>query len=329
MDALDLVVTGVARETELIRRVTLARPDGGSLPGFTAGAHLTVHVPGVGVRKYSLVNGDAAPGATAAPRTYVLGVRLEANSEGGSRYIHALQVGDRVTAEAPSNAFALTPAGEVVLIGGGIGITPMISMAAELKAAGRPFKLIYAMRAADEMAFRAEIGALTDGAVQVHSDAEAGGFFDMAKALAQVPDGATVFVCGPKPMIKAGMDTARALKWPRDRLRFELFFSVKGPEVPKPAPQPVDDGSFEIVLKSTGKSYKVPKDKTILDVLLEAGVDPLHDCKRGECGVCQVGVLEGVPDHKDVILSESERAANKIIQICISRSKTPKLVLDL
>jgi vanillate O-demethylase ferredoxin subunit len=327
MSTLDLVVTGVARETELIRRVTLARPDGGPLPGYTAGAHLTIQVPGVGVRKYSLVNADAAPGATAAPRAYTLGVRLEAASEGGSRYIHSLKVGDKVAAEAPANAFALTPAGEVVLIGGGIGITPMISMAAELKAAGRPFRLIYAMRARDEMAFRDEIHALTDGAVHVHADAEAGSFFDMNAALAQVPEGATVFVCGPKPMIKAGMDGARALKWPRDRLRFELFFSVKAPEPPKPAP--VDDGSFEVVLQSAGKTLKVPKDKTILDVLLDAGLDPLHDCKRGECGVCQVAVIEGVPDHKDVILSESERAANKVIQICISRSKSPKLVLDL
>jgi ferredoxin-NADP reductase len=327
MSTFDLVVTGVARETELIRRVTLARADGAALPGYTAGAHLTVQVPGVGVRKYSLVNCDGAAGATAAPRAYMLGVRLEANSEGGSRYIHGLKPGDIVTVEAPANAFALTPAGDVVLIGGGIGITPMIAMAAELKAAGRPFKLIYAMRSADEMAFREEIAALAGEALTVHADAEAGRFFDMPAALAQVPEGATVFVCGPKPMIKAGMDAARALKWPRDRLRFELFFSVKGPEAPKPAP--VDDGSFEVVLKSTGKAYTVPKDKTILDVLLDAGVDPLHDCKRGECGVCQVGVIEGVPDHKDVILSESERAANKIIQICISRSKTPKLVLDL
>lgn len=329
MSTIDLVVTGVARETELIRRVTLARADGAPLPGFTAGAHLTVQVPGVGVRKYSLVNHDCTPGATSAPRSYTLGVRLEANSEGGSRYIHSLKVGDHVVADAPANAFALTPSGEVVLIGGGIGITPMISMAAELKAAGRPFKLIYAMRSADEMAFRNEIAGITGGAHIVHSDAEAGRFFDMPATLATVPEGATVFVCGPKPMIKAGMDAARALKWPRDRLRFELFFSVKGPEAAKPTPAPADDGSFEVVLKSTGKSYTVPKDKTILDVLLEAGVDPMHDCKRGECGVCQVGVIEGVPDHKDVILSESERAANKIIQICISRAKSPKLVLDL
>lgn len=228
MSTFELVVTGAARETDLIRRVVLARADGSALPGYTAGAHLTVHLPAGGVRKYSLVNCDCAADATGAPRAYMLGVRLEANSEGGSRYIHSLKPGDVVTVEAPSNAFPLTPAGEVVLIGGGIGITPMISMAAELKAAARPFKLIYAMRSADEMAFRQEIVALAGPGLTVHSDAEAGCFFDMPAALAQVPEGATVFVCGPKPMIKAGMDAARALKWPRDRLRFELFFSVKG-----------------------------------------------------------------------------------------------------
>ena len=113
---------------------------------------------------------------------------------------------------------------------------------------------------------------------------------------------------------------AKRLGWPKGRLHFEIFAA----SAPAPGDQP-----FEVVLKNSGKSYNVPGDKTILDVLIEAGEDPLHDCKRGECGICQVGVIEGTPDHRDYILSDAEKASGKMMQICISRSKTPRLVLDL
>jgi vanillate O-demethylase ferredoxin subunit len=151
-------------------------------------------------------------------------------------------------------------------------------------------------------------------------------------------------MCGPKPMLKAGMDAGRALGWPRDRIAFELFYSVAtdaaatppvaapvAPAAPAPAPAPaaLPDGSFEVVLKSNGKAYRVPPDKSIVEVLVAAGLDPINDCNRGECGVCQVGVLEGIPDHRDHILSNSEKASNKTMQICVSRSKSPRLVLDL
>ena len=114
---------------------------------------------------------------------------------------------------------------------------------------------------------------------------------------------------------------------------FELFYSA-APAQPVAAPKPMPaaslgDGSFEVELKSNGKVYRVPTGRSILDVLIDAGVDPMHDCRKGECGVCQVGVISGEPDHRDVILSASERAANKVMQICISRSKSPRLVLDL
>ena len=90
-----------------------------------------------------------------------------------------------------------------------------------------------------------------------------------------------------------------------------------------------EDREIEVVLKRSGLTFIVPPDKSILQVLIEEAVDPLYDCQRGECGICQVAVIEGVPDHRDHILSEAERAENKVMQICVSRAKTPRLVLDL
>ena len=121
-------------------------------------------------------------------------------------------------------------------------------------------------------------------------------------------------------MIDAAITAARDLGWDNGRLRFELFTAA--------APV-AGDASFEVVLKSTGESFLIPPDKTILDVLIEAGKDPLHDCKRGDCGICQVDVVEGVPDHRDYILTDAETAEGKKMQICVSRSKSPRLVLDL
>jgi len=185
---------------------------------------------------------------------------------------------------------------------------------------------IDAARSRDEVAFEAEINALAGNGLLIHTDDTAGRLFDMAGHFGSLGGDERVYMCGPKPMLKAGMDAARKLGWARDRLSFELFYSVAAAA---PTPQPVSDGSFEVVLRSSGKSFRIPPEKSILDVLVAAGVDALFDCQRGECGVCQVGVVEGIPDHKDVILSARERAENKVMQICISRAKSPRLVLDL
>ncbi len=326
MTTLDLIVRSVRPETALIRHVVLARADGAPLPGYAAGAHITLDVPSVGARKYSLVNSDTAPTATAQPLSYATGVRLEINGGGGSRYIHSLKAGDCLSVEVPQNNFALKPAaGRTILIAGGIGVTPLISMAAELRATSRPFQFVYAARSETDFAFKSELFALVGDQVILHADDAAGRVFDLAAFFETLGADERVYMCGPKPMLKAGMEAARKRGWPRDRLTFELFYSVAAPA----ASQRVTDGSFEVVIKSSGKAYRVPPGKSILDVLVAADVDALHDCKRGECGVCQVGVLEGIPDHKDAILSASERAANKVMQICISRSKSPRLVLDL
>jgi vanillate O-demethylase ferredoxin subunit len=230
MSALDLVVREVRAETPTVRGVFLAATDSGPLPGFAAGAHVTLRVPGVGQRKYSLVETSTAPEAMSAPSAYRLAVRLEAAGEGGSRWVHGLKVGDPVGAEAPLNNFPLKDGGACLLLGGGIGITPLVTMAASLKRSGRPFRVVYAARSSDEFAFRTELAALAGAGLTLHADDAAGRVIDVLALFAGATADERVYMCGPKPMLKAGMDAARNLGWARDRLAFELFYSVAPPK---------------------------------------------------------------------------------------------------
>jgi vanillate O-demethylase ferredoxin subunit len=314
---IDLIVARIGSETSSIRTIELRPPQGGALPGWDPGAHLKIRLPDGDHRSYSLVNLSAA-GASA--EFYALGVRLERPSQGGSRFVHDLTPGDRVSVSAPTNNFCLEPcSGRVTLVAGGIGITPIASMIAHLVGEGRPFQAFYAGRSKSELAFHAELAALAGDRLSFHYDDRAG-VFDIKPVMAALGAGEPIYVCGPRPMIDAAIATAAALGWPPGRLRFELFAAAE----PR-----AGDQAFEVVLSSSGRSFTIPSDKSILDVLIEAGVDPLFDCKRGDCGICQTTVLEGVPDHRDYILSENERAAGKLMQICVSRAKTPRLVLDL
>jgi ferredoxin-NADP reductase len=316
----DLVVTATHCATSQIKSVRLARPDRGPLPGWEAGAHVKVRLPDGDERSYSLINSSLDPAATAKPDTYRLGVRLEEASRGGSRYMHALKAGDTVTISEPTNNFALAPAeNPIVLLAGGIGITPLLSMATQLTAQGGRFRMIYAGRTREHLAFLDEVSASALGNLTVHTD-DRSGLFDVDGLMTSLRADEPLYVCGPTPMIDASISTAKRLAWASGRLRFEHFSE---------APAAAGDEAFEVVLKHSGRSYTVPAGKSILDVLIEAGVDPLYDCKRGDCGICQTGVIEGEPDHRDYILSDAEKATGKVMQICVSRAKTPRLVLDL
>lgn len=320
-EGLQLVVTEIRAETPLIRSITLSRPHGEPLHSWQPGAHIDIKLPDGGERSYSLINLKADPDAATRPAAYRLGVRLEDPSTGGSRYMHGLKPGDQVRVTPPSNNFPLEPDHhQVVLVAGGIGVTPIVSMAAALTAEQRPFRLYYAGRRQQDLAFLSEIKALCGDRLTIHADDEAGGFFDIKGLMNALTGGERLYCCGPLPMIDAAIAGAKDMGWEQGRLRFELFAAA----VPR-----AGDAGFEVVLKSSGESFQIPPDKSILDVLIEAGKDPLHDCKRGDCGICQVTVLEGVPDHRDYILSDTEKAEGKLMQICVSRSKTPRLVIDL
>jgi ferredoxin-NADP reductase len=356
-----LQIIAIIDETALIRRFVLATSDGAPLPAFSAGAHVPLNIPGVGVRKYSLVNSVASSGGAQMPRAYILGIRRDDQGEGGSRYMHSLRVGDTIEVDEPANNFALEASeAPVLLLGGGIGITPLITMAADLRRSNRPFQIVYAARTRREMAFLSEIEALAGNCLQLHCDDIAGGVFDINAAFAALPVDVTVYACGPKPMLKTAVQASRKLKWPANRLKFELFYSVATTGAVQPSTQSPNtapsaksnpEGSssarvelgaankqeksastpipFEVELRSSGRTFVIPAEKSVLDVLLDAGIDVMHDCKKGECGVCQTGVISGEIDHCDSVLSASEKTANKVMQICISRAKAPKIVLDL
>jgi ferredoxin-NADP reductase len=317
--ALNVIETFAA--SRLVRAVRLAQPNGTALPPWQPGSHIKITLPGGDTRSYSLVNMSLDPDTIERPQSYLLGVRLEDPSRGGSQFMHRLQVGDRVTVSEPTNNFPLQASeGEIVLLAGGIGVTPILSMAAALAANGRPYRIIYAGRSRADLAFLREVEAIADKRLAIHADDEQGAIFDVRALMTGLVHDEPLYVCGPTPMIDAAIALAQELGWPQGRLKFEHF---------SPAAAQTGDSSFEIILKNSGRTFRVPEGKSILDVLLEAGDDPLYDCKRGDCGICQVGVVEGIPDHRDYVLTKAERASNKLMQICVSRSKTPRLVLDL
>jgi ferredoxin-NADP reductase len=310
----------------LIRLLRLGAADGSVLPAYQAGAHITVQVTlpdgQVDWRHYSLINLDPHADATAEPTDYLIAVRREDGGRGGSRWMHTqVSVGATLTVEPPRNDFALSPTdGCSVLVAGGIGVTPLVSMAAQRRAEGTPVRLHYAGRSRELMAFLPELQALLGDDLRVHADDEAGAPLDIAALFDACAPADRLHVCGPKVMLDAVLAQAHARGWPPERVHFELFT----------APTPVaGDHAFELVLENSGQTLTVPADKSILEVLIEAGTDPMFDCKRGECGVCAVAVLAGEPDHRDYVLSEREKRAGNVIQVCISRCKGQRLVLDL
>ncbi|WP_459617160.1 PDR/VanB family oxidoreductase [Bordetella sp. 2513F-2] len=321
MQPYTLVVREVRQETPLVRSLRLVRADGGALPAYAPGAHLKVRVPGLeDPRCYSLIHTGAGHDF-ASPAEYRLGVRLEEDSQGGSRHMHGLGEGDTLVVQGPFNEFPLADhAGATLLIAGGIGITPIASMAAAMQAGGADYVLHYTGRSRAQLAFLDELQTLAGERLVVHADDEPACALRLDPLLDAATPGQHVYVCGPKGLIDAVIAGAKARGWDGKRVHFELFDTA--------APQ-AGDGAFEIELRQSGKVLVVPADKTIVDVLEEAGCDPLYDCKRGECGVCQATVLEGTPDHRDYYLSDAEKAGGKVIQTCISRAKSARLVLDL
>lgn len=295
--------------------VTLVAADGGALPAFTAGAHVDVHLPGGLVRQYSLSNDPAET------HRYVLGVLLEATSRGGSRAVHEqLMPGQTLQIGAPRNHFPLVPsARRSLLIAGGIGITPLLAMARQLAGAGADFALHYAARDLQRMAFRAEIEASAwAGAAHFHVGPDR---MDVPGLLAAQAADTHVYVCGPKRLIDAVTEAARALGWAGDRVHHEFFAGAE-------APPPGQDRPFELELRS-GRVIPVAVGQSAAQALIAAGIPLLTSCEQGVCGTCLTGVLAGEPEHRDLYLTPEEQAANDQFTPCCSRARSERLVLDL
>lgn len=325
VEALQLRVLEARLLCPQIRLLRLAAADGAPLPAFKPGAHIRVRVQadrGGPWRHYSLVQLEPDAAALQAPQQYTIAVRLEADGRGGSRFMHErVQVGDTLAVLAPRNDFALIEDGSAaVLVAGGIGITPLATMASWCIAHARPVRMYYAGRSRAAMAFVEPLARLLGPRLTLHTDDTAGGPLDAAAIVARLQPSERLYVCGPRPMLDSFLAAAQRHGWPRERLHFELF------SAPAVAP---DAAEVEIELARTRRTLRVPADKSILDALLEAGCDLPFDCRRGECGVCRVDVLDGDIDHRDYVLTDAEHAAGNVMQVCVSRARSRRLVLDL
>lgn len=331
MASTDTVIVHVASADSLtpeIKTFRLVAPDRTVLPGFTPGAHLQVEIPAAPGerettqwRSYSLINFDPATDTSGSVDAYHIAVRLEEDGRGGSRFMHeALQVGNTLTVRAPSNHFALEQLPEVILLAGGIGITPMISMASALLAQQRPFQLHYSGRSLAHLAFVNELQTLVGDRLHLHTDDDPHSKLSIELLLMAADPSQPVYVCGPAGMIDATLQIGERLGWPKSALRYELFVEA----------QPLEgDLAFEVELKSSGQVLTVSADKSALDALLEAGADIMYDCRSGYCGLCSTKVCSGDIEHRDSYLSDAEKGSGQMMQVCVSRAKSGRLVLDI
>jgi len=301
-----------------IQRFELRHPEGGALPPFTAGSHIAVRTPSGAPRQYSLAND---PHET---DRYVIAVKREVNGRGGSlSLVDGVRSGASLQIAPPENLFILDErAKSFVLIAGGIGITPIMSMVAELQRKGlRKFKLIYLTRDAEGTAFLDALSAPElQGKVTIHHDnGDASNAFDLWPALEKPGSvsGQHVYCCGPPPLMDAVRDMTG--HWPAAAVHFETFGGDTKPHN--------DDAPFEVFLDRSGLTLTVPVGQSIIEVAREAGVMVSSSCESGTCGSCKTRLLEGEADHRDMVLMSDEQA--DFIMVCVSRSKGDRLMLDL
>lgn len=314
----DVIVTRKHREAEGIYSFELAAADRRELPAFSAGAHIDVHLPNGLVRQYSLCNHSEEN------HRYLISVLLDPTSRGGSQAMHEqVEEGSRLRISEPRNLFPLVhEAAYSMLFAGGIGITPILCMAECLAQIGAPFELHYCGRAAERMAFIEHIRNSTFAdSVYLHTDdGEAAQRLDVARVLAEQPGDSHLYVCGPNGFMEHVLSTAREQGWRDTQLRREYFAAA----VPA-----AETGSFEVQLASSGQCFQIPAERSVAEVLLEAGIDIPLSCEQGICGTCITHVLDGEPEHHDMFLTDAEKARNDQFTPCCSRAKSARLVLDL
>jgi ferredoxin-NADP reductase len=290
----------------------LAAPDNGPLPRFEPGAHIDLTLPNGTLRQYSLC-GDPNDASH-----YRLGIRAVAGGLSSSFIHRTLRPGELLTVSMPRNNFSLVDAPRYVFVAGGIGITPLIPMMRQASANKRPWTLLYCNRRSEDAPFLAEIRTL-GGEISLHAS-EAGTRLDVARRLGTAQQDTAVYCCGPERLMTAVEEATVA--WPEGSVHFEWF-------TPRSRPADETSGSFEVVCERSGLTLMVPPDKSIMAALSEAGIEVPRSCEQGICGTCEARIMSGEADHRDSILSSSERAANQSMMICVSRAKGARLVLDI
>jgi tetrachlorobenzoquinone reductase len=307
-------IQSIAFEAAGVLSFRLRDPDGAELPAYAPGAHVDLHLPNGIARSYSLI------GAPDRFDAYEIGVARERESRGASRWLHDLaRPGDLIGISESRNHFALVENSPFsVLIGGGIGVTPLIGMAERLDRLGRAFKLYLGARSQADLPFANRLAALGDRMEISFSRQLDRRRIDIASVVNSAPASAHLYCCGPTGMIEA-FESAAAAR-PASHVHLERFASTQEKAL---------GGGFVVELARSGRTFAVPIGRSLLDCVLEAGVEVRFSCIEGVCGSCETKVLEGIPDHRDGILSAAEQAAGNTMMICCSGSKSERLLLDL
>jgi ferredoxin-NADP reductase len=313
----DLVVTARETRADGVISLTLADPAGAQLPGWTAGAHIDVLLDDDVVRQYSLC------GSPSDRSSWRIGVLLDPAGRGGSKRVHeSLDVGAEIVVRGPRNHFLLHGADRYIFLAGGIGITPILPMLAAATDAGADWQLWYGGRSRASMAFLDELERYGDQVTLWPDDEK--GLLPLQEILARDPgpaDDVLVYCCGPEGLLSAAEGCCSS--WPSGALHLERF-AAKPQETPAGG-----EAGFEVVCARSGVTVTVPPDKSIIDVLEANGVSVLSSCQEGVCGTCETAVLAGTPDHRDSLLTEDERESNEYMMICVGRSLSDRLELDL
>ncbi|WP_308162920.1 PDR/VanB family oxidoreductase [Nocardia alni] len=314
-DTLDLIVRQLRWEAQDIVSVRLEDAEGAALPDWTPGSHIDLHLGGGLIRQYSLC-GDPAD-----KTAYRIAVLRDPGTRGGSRYVHeSLRPGQNISISRPRNNFDLLDAPNYLFLAGGIGITPILAMIGEAQRRGAEWELHYGGRTRAGLAFLDELGAFGDRVHLVSEDRE--GRLDLPGLLGAVHPDTLVYSCGPEGMLAAVEQHGRA--WPAESVRLERF-------TPKSttAQDVSDERAVRVLCHRSGIETVAAPGVSILDALERAGLDPPYSCREGICGSCESVVLQGVADHRDDVLSGTERESGKTMMICVSRALSDELVLDL
>jgi vanillate O-demethylase ferredoxin subunit len=318
MSTIDVKVIRKTREAEDICSFELAGIDGKPLPAFSAGSHIDVHAGDGMVRQYSLCNNPEER------HRYLIAVLRDPTSRGGSIAMHErVYEGDVIRISEPKNHFPLVYAKRSLLFAGGIGVTPILCMAERLAQINADFEMHYCCRSIERTAFHHRIKA-SSYADKVHFHFDAGPDEQKLKAaevLARPDPGTHLYVCGPTGFIDHVINTAKSLSWSSEQIHLEYFGAA-------PA-DTTGDTAFTVQIASTGKSYTVPADRSVVQVLAENGIDIPISCEQGVCGTCITRLLSGTPDHRDMYFTDEEREKNDQFTPCCSRSTSGALVLDL
>ncbi len=312
--SMEVFVTGKRPVAAGVMLLELRATGGEDLPAWAPGAHIDLCMPHGLTRQYSLC------GDVQQLQSYQVAVLHAPEGRGGSAYVHgSLALHQKITISPPRNLFPFKPSSHHLFIAGGIGITPLLPMLVQATQEGSDWTLWYGGRSRSSMAFVDELKALHGERVHIWPQDELA-HLPLAQLARESRQEAMVYCCGPEPLLEAVSAgfTDRSAGF----LHMERF-------APKNDARAHDDVAFSIHLAQSDLTLAVPHDKTIMDVLLQAGIPVLHSCREGMCGSCEVAVLAGRIDHRDSILSQEEQDAHNTMMVCVSRSHSPTLVLDL